>query len=114
MSKVQKEAEKYKDSSPKELKKVIRSYKRLLLSSNSDVNFLLSFVSSSFFFLIFCKINLFTVVFFICLHYFVVWKYFIVGKNLFLVSPEDGEEIKEVIEILESYLENQETKNPSE
>lgn len=104
MSKAKKEAESYKDLPPKKLKRVIRSYKGLLFSSSRNFNFLVSFFTSLIFYFLFCKINIFTIFLFIALHYFLVWKYFIEGKNLFLVDPEDAEELKEIIEILETYL----------
>lgn len=104
MSKVKKEAESYKDLPPKKLKKIIRSYKSLLFSSSYNFNFLVSFFTSLIFYLLFCKINIYTILLFIVLHYFLIWKYFIEGKKLFLVDPEDADELKEIIEILESYL----------
>lgn len=104
MSKVKKEAELYKDLPPKRLKKVIRSYKGLLFSSSYSFNFLVSFFTSLIFYFLFCKINILTVLLFTILHYFVIWKYFIEGKRLYLVDPKDADDLKEIIEILESYL----------
>lgn len=104
MSKIKKEAELYKNLPPKKLKKVIRSYKSLLFSSSYTFNFLVSFFTFLFFYFLFCKINILTFLLFITLHYFVIWKYFIEGKRLYLVDPKDADDIKEIIEILESYL----------
>jgi predicted membrane protein len=104
MSKVKKEAELYKNLPPKKLKRVIRSYKGLLFSSSQTFNFLVSFFTFLIFYFLFCKINILTVLLFIIIHYFVIWKYFIEGKRLYLVDPKDADDIKEIIEILESYL----------
>ena len=104
MSKIKKEAELYKNLPPKKLKKVIRSYKGLLFSSSQTFNFLFSFFTSLIFYFLFCKISILTVLLFTIFHYFVIWKYFIEGKRLYLVDPKDADDIKEIIEILESYL----------
>lgn len=112
MSKVKKEAEFYKDYPPKKLKKVIRSYKGLLFSSSHDFNFLLSFFTGLISYLIFFSVNVLTIIGFVIIHYFVIWKYFIVGKNLYLVDPKDSPDIKEIVEILEGYLKDKENKKP--
>jgi hypothetical protein len=112
MSKVKKEAELYKDLPPKKLRRIIRSYKGLLKSSSSNVSFLVSFFTFLIFYLLFCKINIFTISLFVLLHYFVIWKYFIEGKKLYLVDPDESDELKEIIEILEGYLKDKENKKP--
>jgi hypothetical protein len=40
------------------------------------------------------------------LHYFFIWNYFIKIKGYRLVSPEEAEEINEIVKILEGFIEN--------
>jgi hypothetical protein len=100
MTNVEKEAEKYKNLPTKKLKQVIRQYKSLSRSNYDMYNFLFSFILMIIFGVLFLKIT-----FLEYLH-----KY----KKFKLVSDEDKEEIDEIIKILESYLSERETKNPSE
>jgi len=112
MSKARKEAESYKDLPTKKLKRTIRSYRGLLKCSSPNVSFLVSFFTFLIFYILFCKINIFTILLFVLLHYFVIWKYFIEGKRLYLVDPNESEELEEIIEILEGYLKDSENKKP--
>lgn len=106
------EAEKYKDLPTSELKKVIRKYK-FLSNANSDIyNFiftLLILVSSA---LLFFNVSVFTLSVLLVLHYLIVWEYLHKYKKSKLVSDQDKEEIDQIVDILNGYLENRENKKP--
>jgi hypothetical protein len=106
MSKIQKEADEYKDSSVGKLRFVILIYKGLSFFSSREVNFIVSFLHFAFLFCLVVKINFFTVSLLILSHYFIFWKYAILKNNWCLVTPEEGEEIDEIVKILEEYLKN--------
>ena len=104
MSKIQKEADEYKDSSSFKLRFVILIYKGLSFFSSKEVNFVVSFLHLTFLFWFVVRINFFTVSLLILSHYFIFWKYAILKKNWCLVKPEEGEEIDEIVNILEEFL----------
>ena len=113
MTKVQKEASKYKDVSTKELKKTIIGYKSLSRSNSDIYNFLFTFIIlflSTYLFLGITILNFFLLM---LVHYLFFWLYLHKYKKSKLVSDEDKKEIDEIIKILEGYLKERETKNPS-
>jgi predicted membrane protein len=112
MSKIQKEADEYKDSSVVKLRFVILIYKGLSFFSSRKVNFIVSFLHFAFLFWLVVRINFFTVSLLILSHYFIFWKYAILKKNWCLVTPEEGEGIDEIVKILEEYLKDKKTKKP--
>ena len=114
MLKSQKEAEYYKDFPTKELKRVIKSYKSLSRSNSDIYNFLFTFVIMMVSAFIFMKITVGSMLLLITIHYLFFWESLHKHKKSKLVSDEDKEEIDEVIRILEGYLKERETKNPSE
>ena len=114
MLKSQKEAEYYKDVPTKELKRVIKSYKSLSRSNSDIYNFLFTFVIMMVSAFIFMKITIGSLLLLITIHYLFFWEYLHKYKKSKLVSDKDKEEIDEVIRILEGYLKERETKNPSE
>lgn len=114
MTNVEKEAEKYKNLPTKKLKQVIRQYKSLSRSNYDMYNFLFSFILMIIFGVLFLKITFLNLSLLILFHYLFFWEYLHKYKKFKLVSDEDKEEIDEIIKILESYLSERETKNPSE
>lgn len=112
MSKIVKEANEYKDSSISKLKFIILVYKGLSFFSSKKVNFIVSFLHFAFLFCLVVRINLFTVSLLILSHYFIFWKYAILKKNWCLVKPEEGEEIDEIVKILEGFLKDKKNKKP--
>jgi hypothetical protein len=112
MSKIEKEANEYKDSSVRKLRLVISTYKALRFFSSKNVNFITSFLGFTFLFLLLVKVTLFTVTLLILSHYFIFWKYAILKKNWYLVTPEEGEEISEIVKILEGFLKDKKNKKP--
>jgi hypothetical protein len=106
MDKIQKEANEYKDYSVKNLKRTIFLYRALTFFSGEMVNFVLSFSTFVFFFLLFSKISFMSVSVLILFHYFFIWNYFIKIKGYRLVSPEEAEEINEIVKILKGFIEN--------
>lgn len=110
----QEEAEYYKNSTTKELKRVIRSYKSLSRSNSDLYNFLFTFSIMMFTSFLFMKITLGVLFFLVVFHFLFFWEFLHKYKKFKLVSDEDKEEIDEVIKILEGYLKERETKNPSE
>ena len=114
MLKSQKEAEQYKNLSTKELKRVIKTYKSLS-RSNSDIdNFLFTFIIMMVSASLFMKLTVGSMLLLLIIHYLFFWEYLHKYKKSKLVSDEDKEEIDEIITILEGYLKERETKNPSE
>jgi hypothetical protein len=112
MSKIQKEADEYKDSSVSKLRFVISVYKTLSFFSSREVNFIVSFLHFTFLFWLLVEINFFTVSLLILSHYFIFWRYAILKKNWCLVTPEEGEEIDQIVEILQGFLKDKKNKKP--
>jgi Ca2+/Na+ antiporter len=112
MTKVEKEASRYKNSSVEELRKVIKSYKRLSRSNSDMYNFLFTFIIMmvSAYFLI--DLTFGYLLGLLLFHYLFFWEYLHKYKKLKLVSDSDKEEIDEIISILEKYLESRENKKP--
>lgn len=113
MEKIQKEALKYKDLPTKELKKVIRGYKSLSFSNSDIFNFLFTLLIMVGTALLITGFNLGTLLLIGVVHYLFFWEYLHKYKKSKIVSDNDKKEIDEVIKILESYLKERETKNPS-
>ena len=109
-----KEAENYKNIPTKELKKVLKAYKHLSKSNSDIYNFLFTFIIMIFSAFIFMKLTTGTLLFLLVVHYLFFWEYLHKYKKFKLVSDEEKEEIDQVIKILEKYLEDRKTKNPSE
>lgn len=114
MSKLEKEAELYKDLPTKKLKKVIRQYKFLSISNSDIYNFLFTFIIMMVSASIFMGITIGSIIILIIIHYLFFWEYLHKYKKYKLVSDDDKEEIDEVIRILEGYLKERKTKNPSD
>lgn len=106
MDKIRKEADLYKDLEPKELEKVIRTYKRLCMSNSHAYNFILTLSCMMIPYLIFWDINLISLLFVLLLHYLIFDKYLFEYKKWKIVSDEDREEMEEIILILEESLKN--------
>lgn len=104
MSKAQKEAYEYKDSSMVKLKFVLFLYKFLNFCSNELVEFTISFIPIVIGYLIFVPIGFFTFVIAISLHYFLIWGYVRNYRGIKLVSDNDRKEIKVIIPILEGFV----------
>lgn len=113
MTKVQKEASKYKDVSEKELRKAIKSYKSLSRSNSDIYNFLYTFIILLVGTLIVSDFTILNLGLVISVHYLFFWVYLHKYKKLKLVSDEDRKEIDQIIEILEGYLKERQTKNPT-
>lgn len=111
-SKIQKEANEYKDSSITKLRFVILIYKGLSFFSSREVNFIVSFLHFGFLFFFVAKVNFFNVAIFILTHYFLFWRYVILKKNWGLVTPEEGEEIDQIVDILNGFLKDKKNKKP--
>jgi len=110
MSKIRKEAESYKNSSYKELKKAIRQYKFLSIANTEIFNFLFYIVTFGIPFLCLFGITVNTLFFMILIHFSFFWVFLFKYKNFKLVSDEDRYEIDEIVKILEEYLkENKKT-----
>jgi len=114
MSKVTEEAEKYKDLPTKKLKKVIKKYKSLSRSNSDIYNFIFTFVIMIISAPFFIEITYLSLTLLMIVHYLFFWEFLHKYKKYKLVSDEDKEEIDEIIKILEGYLKDRETKNPSE
>jgi hypothetical protein len=110
MSKIKKEAESYKNSSYKKLKKVIRQYKFLSIANTEIFNFLFYIVTFGIPFLCLFGITVNTLFFMLLIHFAFFWLFLFKYKNFKLVSDEDRYEIDEIVKILEEYLkENKKT-----
>jgi hypothetical protein len=106
MNKVRKEADLYKDLKPKELEKVIRTYKRLCMSNSHAYNFILTLSCVMIPYFIFWDINLISLLFVLLFHYLIFDKYLFEYKKWKIVSDEDREEMEQIILILEESLKN--------
>lgn len=113
MSKIKKEAELYKNCSTFKLKRAILDYKLLSYSNSKNFNFLSTLFFMVIPYLIFFDITLISFVSLIAVHYFYFHKFLYVKKNKKMVSDEEKEEIDEILKILQSYLNDRKTKNPS-
>ena len=113
MSTPREEAEKYKDSSIDQLRKVLKDYKSLSRSNSDISNFLWTFGFTILGSVLFLKITLGNFLLVTLFHYLFFWEYLHKYKGFKLVSDKDREEIDEIIEILEGYIKERETKNPS-
>jgi len=109
MTKIQKEAELYKNVSDSKLRRVILNYKFLSLSNSKNFNFIITLLFLLIPYFIICKINLFTLSLIILSHFFIFWKYLYEKKNWKMVSDKDKVEVDEIIKILESYKEQRKT-----
>lgn len=113
MSKIKEEAELYKDCPTAKLKRVILNYKLLSYSNSKNFNFFGTLFFMFVPFLIFFGLNLISFISIICVHYFFFHKFLYEKKKIKLVSDEEKEEVDEVLKILNSYLRDRKTKNPS-
>jgi len=110
---IKKEAEQYKNKSSFKIKLALINYKLLSYSNGKNFNFFSTLIFMFIPYLIFFNINLISFLLLISLHYFYFHKFLYVKKNKKMVSDEEKEEIDEIIPILESYLKDRKTKNPS-
>lgn len=113
MTKIEKEANLYKDLPTKKLKKVIRDYKFLVMANSKNFNFIVTLVWVFLPYFIFFNITLFSMLMIIGLHYFLFDLYLFEKKGWKLISDKDKNDMDQVLEILESYMEDRKTKNPS-
>ena len=106
MTKSQMEADQYKNLSADKLKKVIKVYKSLSKSNSDIYNFLFTFIIMLVSTLLFFKLTVGILLLMTVIHYLVFWEFLYKYKKFKLVSDNDREEIDEIIQILESQLEN--------
>jgi len=113
MKKVQKEANLYKDLPTKKLKKVIREYKFLVRANSRNFNFLFTLVTMLIPYLLVFPITPLTFILLIIVHYYLFDVYLFEQKNWKLVSDKEKNEMEQIVVILESFLKDRKTKNPS-
>jgi hypothetical protein len=113
MTKIEKEANLYKDLPAKKLKKVIRDYKFLVMANSKNFNFIFTLFCMFVPYLVFFVLSPLTLVLLILTHYLLFDLYLYDKKACKLVSDKDRYEMEEIITILESSLKDIETKNPS-
>ena len=111
MTKSQMEADQYKNLSADKLKKVIKVYKSLSKSNSDIYNFLFTFIIMLVSTLLFFKLTVGILLLMTVIHYLVFWEFLYKYKKFKLVSDNDREEIDEIVQILESQLENIENKS---
>jgi hypothetical protein len=105
MSKSEKEAYEYKNSSLLKLRLTIFGYKFLNFCSNEIVEFVISLTPYFIAYVIFVKINLLTLLVSILIHYFLIWGFLRKKLNLMLVNKDEQKEIRTIIPILEKFIE---------
>jgi len=111
-SKLQKEADLYKNLPKDKLKKVIKKYK-LLSKYNSDiVNFLFTIFCFGLPYFIFLGVSKISIVIFLILHFLFFWEYLHKYKKCKLVSDNEKKEIDEIVSILEDNLKNRTNEKP--
>jgi hypothetical protein len=113
MTKVQKEANLYKDLPTKKLKKVIREYKFLVNANSKNFNFIVTLFFMFIPYLVFFTMTPFTLILLIIGHYLFFDLYLFEKKNYKFVSDKDKNEMEQIVVILESFLYDRKTKNPS-
>jgi Ca2+/Na+ antiporter len=111
MTKSQMEADQYKNLSADKLKKVIKVYKSLSKSNSDIYNFLFTFIIMLVSTLLFFKLTVGILLLMTVIHYLVFWEFLYKYKKFKLVSDNEREEIDEIVQILESQLENLENKS---
>lgn len=104
MSKAEKEAYEYENSSLLRLRFVTFSYKFLRFFGKEEVDFILSLTPYFITYVLFVNQNLTTLILAITIHYFFIWKFVRVKLKLKLVTDEEMEDIKEIIPILEGFI----------
>ena len=105
-TKIQKEADLYKDLDREELKKIIKGYKRLSFYNSEIFNFIVSLLCLIIPHILFFKVTVFSIFLVLVVHYFLIWRFLYLYKNLKFVNDKDKEEIDEIITILEDNLKN--------
>jgi len=113
MTKVQKEAELYKNLPIKKLKKTIREYKFLSFANSKNFNFIFTLSCLFLPYFIFFGVDFNSLLILVSIHYFFLHKYMFEKRGWKLVSDKDKEEIDEIVQILENSLKERQTKNPS-
>jgi len=113
MTKIEKEANLYKNLPTKKIKKIIKDYKFLVFANSRNFNFIFTLICMLIPYLIFFIFSPLTLITLIVVHYFLFDVYLYERKSLKLVSDKDKNEMEEIIVILESFLKDKETKNPS-
>lgn len=113
MTKVQKEANLYKDLPTKKLKKVIREYKFLISANSRKFNFLFTLFTMLVPYFLMFPITPLTFMLLIIVHYYLFDVYLFEQKGWKLVSDKEKNEMDQIVSILESYLDDRKTKNPS-
>jgi hypothetical protein len=109
---IKKEAELYKSVSNFKLKSILIGYKFLSLCNSKTLNFIFSLICVGFAYYVFGMYSLLTTIFILLFHYFFFCKYLYDYKKFKLVSDKNKEEVDAIIEILEEYKKNRETKKP--
>jgi hypothetical protein len=104
MSKAEKEAYEYENSSLLRLRLAIFIYKFLRFCGKEEVDFILSLTPYFIGCILFVDYNLTTVVLAVVIHYFIVWGFLRNKLKLKLVTNEEQEEIKTIIPILEGFI----------
>jgi hypothetical protein len=112
-SKIQKEADLYKDLSDKELVRVIRKYKCLSKSNSDIVNFIFTIICFGVPYFIIFGFSQQSFVLFLLVHFLFFWEFVHKYHKFKLVSDKDKTEIDQVISILEDRLDQVKNKNPS-
>jgi len=113
MTKIEKEANLYKDLPTKKLKKVIREYKFLIKANSRSFNFIVTLTSMLITYFAMFPITPLTFILLIIGHYYFFDVYLFDTKNWKLVTDKEKNEMDQIVVILESYLEKRKTKNPS-
>ena len=113
MTKIEKEANLYKDLPTKKLKKVIRDYKFLVMANSKNFNFIVTLVCMFVPYFVFFVLSPLTLICLVLVHYFLFDSYLYEKKSWKLVSDKDKNEMVQILTILEVYLKDGETKNPS-
>lgn len=104
ISKAEKEAYEYENSSLLRLRLAILIYKFLRFCGKEEVDFILSLTPYFIGYILFVNWNLTTLILSITIHYFIIWKFFRNTLNLKLVTNEEQSEINTIIPILKGFI----------
>jgi hypothetical protein len=113
MTKIEREANLYKDLPTKKLKKVIKEYKFLVMANSKNFNFIFTLFCMLLPYFVFFVLSPISLILLISVHYLLFDLYLYEKKSWKLVSDKDRNEMEQILVILENSLKNRETKNPS-
>ena len=104
MTKIEKEANLYKDLPTKKLKKVINEYKFLVMANSKNFNFIFTLLCMFVPYFVFFVLSPLTLICLVLVHYFLFDLYLYEKKSWNLVTDKDRNEMVQIIILLFCYI----------